>query len=192
MAGGHRVTHNYRQWENTRVDLGPNMEYSGIVMKKQWFIPAAAVLLLCLGSCAGAPSFSSVQGKQWKLVAVKCDPAQSPEAPRDPILFDRSKLETEGMDDIFVLTFSSSAQASGKAAPEIYTASYEQGASQTLSLTQVSSVHVERDLVPERLREADYFALLEGTSRWDYQAGNLELYSTGPDGREAVLTFVLE
>jgi hypothetical protein len=172
--------------------LTADMDYSGSTMKKQWFVPAAAVLLLCLSSCAGAPSFGSVQGKQWKLVEVRIDPAQSPDTPRDPIRFDRSKLETEGMDDIFVLTFSPSAQASGKAAPETYTASYQQGAGQTLSLKQVSSDRVERDVTPERLKEADYFALLEGINRWDYKAGNLELYSTGHDGQAMVLTFTLE
>jgi hypothetical protein len=158
-------------------------------MRKQWFVPAA-VLLVC--SCAGAPSFNSVQGKPWKLVEVKTDPAQPPEISRDPIRFDRSRLEAEGMGDIFVLTFNSSDQAGGKAAPETYAASYERGAGQALSLAQVSSDHVERDLVPERLREADYFALLEGISRWAYQAGKLELYSTGPDGQAMILTFVLE
>jgi hypothetical protein len=160
-------------------------------MTKQWFV-LVAVLLLCFSSCAGAPSFSNVQGKPWKLVEIKNDPTQSPEIPRDPIRFDRSKLEAEGMNDIFVLTFSPSAQASGKAAPETYAAPYKQGAGQTLSLAQVSRDHVERDLVPERLREADYFALLEGISRWDYKTGKLELYSTGPDGRAMILTFVLE
>ncbi|MDR0721127.1 MAG: META domain-containing protein [Treponema sp.] len=161
-------------------------------MKKQWFVPAAAaVLLSCPGSCAGTPSFSSVQGKQWKLVEVKNNPAAAELLP-DPIRFDRSKLKTEGMDDIFVLTFSSSAQVSGKAAPETYTASYERGTGQAVFLKQVSSDHVERDLVPERLREADYFALLEGISRWDYKEGKLELYSTSPDGQEVVLTFVLD
>jgi hypothetical protein len=164
------------------------MDYAGF-MTKQWFVPVV-VLLVC--SCAGAPSFGSVQGKPWKLVEVKADPAQSPETPRDPIRFDRSRLEAEGMDDIFVLTFSPSDRASGKAAPETYAASYKQGAGQALSLAQISSDHVERDPVPERLREADYFALLGGISRWDYQAGKLELYSTGPDGQAMILTFVLE
>jgi hypothetical protein len=166
------------------------MDYAGISMKKRWLVPA--VLALCLNSCAGAPSFSNVQGKQWKLVELRSDPTTSPEPLREPIRFDRSKLKSEGMDDIFVLTFNVSGQASGKAAPELYTASYEQGVDQSLSLKQVTSVHVERDLAPERLREAEYFALLERISRWDYREGKLELYSTGPDGREVVLTFVPE
>jgi hypothetical protein len=161
-------------------------------MKKRWFVPAAAALLWCFSSCAGQPSFSGVQGKPWKLVEVKSDPATPTEAPRDPILFDRSKLKAEGMDDLFVLTFESSAQVNGKAAPETYAASYQQGADQALSLQQVRSVHVERDIAPERLREAYYFALLERISLWDYKEGKLELYSTDPDGRGVVLTFVLE
>jgi heat shock protein HslJ len=160
-------------------------------MKKRWLIPAA-VVFFCLSSCAGGPSFSSVQGKQWKLVEVKADPAKAPDPSRDPIQFDRAKLKTEGMDDIFVLTFGASAEASGKAAPETYTASYEQGAGQSLSLAQVRSDHAERDLVPERLRETDYFAFLEKISRWGYDQGKLELYSTGPDGQEAVLIFTAD
>jgi hypothetical protein len=157
-------------------------------MKKRWLVPAAA-LFFCLAACAGGPSFGNIQGKQWKLVELRRDPANSPEPAPDPVRFDRAKLKSEGMDDIFVLSFNASSQASGKAAPDTYTASYEQGAGQTLSLTQVTSSQAERDLVPERLREADYFALLEGISRWDYQAGRLELYSTGPDGREVALVF---
>lgn len=150
-----------------------------------------AAVLFCLSSCAGQPSFNSLLEKQWKLVEVRND-SPIPESLPDPIRFDRSKLKTEGMDDIFVLTFSSSAQASGKAAPETYTASYEQGAGQALSLSRVSSDRVERDLTPERLREADYFALLEGINRWDYKADKLELYSAGADGRGVVLIFALE
>jgi hypothetical protein len=160
-------------------------------MKKRWLVPAAA-LLFCLASCAGGPSFSGLQGKQWKLVELRRDPANSPESVPDPVRFDRAKLKSEGMDDLFVLTFNASAQASGKAAPDTYTASYEQGADQTLSLTQIRRNQAERDVVPERLREADYFALLERISRWDYQAGRLELYATGPDGREMALVFVAE
>jgi hypothetical protein len=161
-------------------------------MKKRWFVQAAVVLLWCFSSCAGQPSFSGVQGKPWKLVEVKSDPAAPTEAPRDPILFDRLKLKAEGMDDLFVLTFDSSAQVNGKAAPETYTASYQQGAGQALSFQELRSVRVERDVAPERLREADYFALLERISRWDHKEGKLELYSTDPDGRGVVLTFILE
>jgi hypothetical protein len=167
------------------------MDYAGIIMKKQRLVPAA-ILLWCLGSCAGGPSFDGLRGKQWKLVEVRNIPAESPDSFRDPVRFDRAKLKTEGMDDIFVLTFGSSAQANGKAAPETYTASYEQGAGQALFLSQINSSHSQRDLVPERLREAEYFALLERITRWDYSGGKLELYSTNPGGQEAVLLFVLE
>jgi hypothetical protein len=160
-------------------------------MKKRRLVPAA-ILLWCLGSCAGGPSFDNLRGKQWKLVEVMSSPAESPGSLRDPVKFDRAKLKTEGMDDIFVLTFDASAQANGKAAPETYTASYEQGAGQALFLGPINSSHSQRDLVPERLKEADYFALLEKVTRWDYQGGKLELYSADPGGREVVLLFVLE
>jgi hypothetical protein len=156
-------------------------------MTKQRFFPAI-VLLFYFCSCAGQQSFSRLQEKQWKLVEVRNDPATL----RDPIRFDRSKLKTEGMDDIFVLTFGASGWVSGKAAPKTYTASYEQGAGRSLSLRQLTSVPVERDLAPERLREADYLGFLERINRWDYNAGKLELYSTNPDGQEVVLIFIIE
>jgi hypothetical protein len=155
-------------------------------MTKQRFFPAL-VLSLCFYACAGQQSFGSLQEKEWKLVEVRNEPATL----RDTIHFDRSKLRTEGMDDIFVLTFSASGRASGKAAPKTYTASYEQGAGRSLSFKQLTSASVERDLAPERLREADYFGFLERANRWDYNAGKLELYSTNLDGQEVVLIFVI-
>jgi hypothetical protein len=157
------------------------------VMTKQRFFPVTA-LLFYFCSCAGQQSFSHLQEKQWKLAEVKSDSATL----RDPIRFDRSKLKTEGMDDIFVLTFSASGKASGKAAPKTYTASYEQGAGRSLSFKRITSVPVERDLEPERLREEDYFGFLERINRWDYNAGKLELYSANPDGQEVVLIFVID
>jgi hypothetical protein len=161
-------------------------------MKKRWVFPAVLVLLFCLNSCAGGPSFKEIQGKQWKLVEVTAESANSPELARDPVNFDRAKLKSEGMDDIFVLTFNAAAGVSGKAAPETYTASYEQGAGQSLSLKQVTINQTERDLVPERLREVDYFAFLEKINRWGLNQDKLELYSAGPDGQEVVLIFLAE
>jgi hypothetical protein len=159
-------------------------------MKKRWLIPAVVVLFCLSCSCAGGPFFDSLQGKQWKLVEVKGIPAESSEFLRDPVRFDRAKLKTEGMDDIFVLAFDASAQATGTAAPETYTASYEQGAGQALSFRQIESSHSQRDWVPERLRDVDSFARLEKVTRWDYRGGKLELYSADPHGREVVLLFV--
>jgi hypothetical protein len=157
-------------------------------MKKRRLISLLFGGLIFLGSCAGTASFKQIQGKDWKLVEVRIDASNS----RDPIRFDRMKLKAEGMDDIFILNFNAAAGVSGRAAPETYTASYEQGAGQSLSLKQVNITHADRVIAPERLRESAYFAFLEKINRWGYSGGTLELYSTTPDGQETVLIFTAE
>jgi hypothetical protein len=155
-------------------------------MKKRWLVPLLFAAAFYLGSCAGGASFNTIQGKEWKLVELRID---SPESSRDPINFDRTKLKSEEMDDIFILTFSTSAEVSGRAAPDTYTASYERGTGQSLSLKQVNITHSDRVIAPERLREAEYFAFLEKIDRWEFSQNKLELYSVSLDGKKAVLIF---
>jgi hypothetical protein len=154
----------------------------------RWFIPLLFAAIFSLGSCAGAASFKEIQGKDWKLVEVRIDASNS----RDPIKFDRMKLKSEGMDDIFILNFNTAAEVSGRAAPETYAAIYERGDGQSLFFKQVNINHTDRVIAPERLRETAYFALLEKINRWEYSQDKLELYSTTPDGQETILIFTVE
>jgi hypothetical protein len=96
------------------------------------------------------------------------------------------------MDDIFVLTFNTAVEVSGRAAPETYTASYELGDGQSLFFRQVNINHTDRVIAPERLRETAYFSLLEKINRWGYSQDKLELYSTTSDGQETILIFTAE
>jgi hypothetical protein len=157
-------------------------------MKKRWVIPLLFAAVFSLGSCAGGASFKEIQGKVWKLVEVRINAANS----RDPVTFDRMKLKSEGMDDIFILSFNTLAEVNGTAAPETYTASYEQGEGQSLSLKQVNITHTDRVIAPERLREAEYFSFLEKINRWEYSQNRLELYSATPGGQETMLIFTAE
>jgi hypothetical protein len=157
-------------------------------MKKRWLIPLLCAVIFSLGSCAGGAPFKEIQGKNWKLVEVRINTSNS----RDPVKFDRMRLKSEGMDDIFVLSFNTAAEVSGKAAPETYTASYEWGDGQSLSFKQVNITHTDRVIAPERLREAEYFAFLEKINRWGYSQNKLELYSTTPNGQETILIFTAD
>jgi hypothetical protein len=158
-------------------------------MKKRWLVPLLLVAAFYFSSCAGEAPFTKIQEKEWKLVELRISSSNSPEFSRDPVNFDRTKLKSEGMDDIFILTFSTRAGVSGRAAPDTYTASYEQGAGQSLSLKQVNTTHSDRVIAPERLRETEYFTFLEKINRWEFNQNKLELYSVSPDGKEAVLIF---
>ncbi|AEF85393.1 hypothetical protein TREPR_0287 [Treponema primitia ZAS-2] len=155
-------------------------------MRKRWIFPIFFAIFFYLGSCAGGPSLTDIQDKEWKLVEVRIDPA---DLSRDTILFDRAKLKTEGLDDIFTLTIHT-AGVNGKAAPEAYTASYDQGDSQAFSLKQMNITPAEKSLAPERLREAEFFAFLEKVKRWELIQDRLELYSATPDGISAILIFI--
>jgi hypothetical protein len=157
-------------------------------MKNRWFVPLFLALSFFLGSCASGPSLKDIQGKEWKLVEVRIDPA---DLSRDAILFDRAKLKTEGQGDIFVLAIDT-AGVKGKAASEAYTASYEQGDGQAFSLKQMNIAPADKSIAPERLREADFFAFLEKTKRWELSQNRLELYSETLDGINTVLIFTNE
>jgi hypothetical protein len=45
---------------------------------------------------------------------------------------------------------------------------------------------------PEKLREHDYFAYLQGTSRWNLSEGLLTLFASSEDGQEITLTFTAD
>jgi hypothetical protein len=156
-----------------------------------FFILIFLTLCFSIGSCAGEPLFKSLQGKEWKLVELRIEPVNPGDPLPDNINFDRLKLKAEGMDDIFVLTFDTAA-VSGKAAPETYTASYEVGKDQALSLRQVNVIPSDKVVSPERLRETDYFVFLKKIKRWAYDQGTLELYTETSDGAQAILRFSTE
>jgi len=43
---------------------------------------------------------------------------------------------------------------------------------------------------PEKLKEHDFFVYIQNVTKWNFVKENLELYSTGENGAEAVLVFV--
>jgi hypothetical protein len=148
-------------------------------------------VLALLVSCAAGPKFAEVKGKDWKLVEVQIHSSNPPSLAPNTIAFDRRQLANEGSSDIFVLNFGDSG-AIGKAAPADYSAPYDLSPPQTLTFRELTIDHDERSIVPERLREAEYFEYLKKISRWAYTGGRLELYSADTAGNEVIMFFAVE
>jgi heat shock protein HslJ len=141
------------------------------------------LVIFSLFACAGGPKFSDVSGKEWKLIEVKKQP--------ESIKFDRNALESEGFADIFTLNFDAE-RLSGTAAPNRYSAPYELGRKQEITVKEIAGTLMAPLRGPERLKERDFFIYLRNAYKWDINsAGQLELSSKGDDGEEATLMFAL-
>jgi len=141
---------------------------------------AAVVFFLVLAACSGAPKFTDAMNKDWNLVEARIKPSN--------IIFERGKLVEEGFGDIFSLRFDTD-RISGTAAPNRYFAPYALADKQGITIQTVSQTMMLPLREPEKLKEQDYFAYLQKTTRWNLTKENLELYSTGEDGAETVLVF---
>ncbi|GHV86858.1 hypothetical protein AGMMS50255_1540 [Spirochaetia bacterium] len=149
---------------------------------------ALTVLSLCVAigtlcaACVGAPQFTEVQGKEWKLKEIRTDPGET--------LFDRRELQSEGFgDNLFTLKFEGDRMA-GMAAPNRYFGPYEAGQGYDLTIKNIAGTLMAPFREPEKLKEHEYFIYLQNTYRWNVSNGNLELFTKDEDGREAVMFFV--
>jgi heat shock protein HslJ len=133
-----------------------------------------------LAACGSTPRFSDVRDKEWKLIAVQTEP--------ENITFDRNQLIDEGFEDIFTLRFAD--QVSGKGAPNRYFGPYETGKDLSLSIKNVAATLMAPIREPEKLKEHDFFTYLQNTYRWTIRKENLELFTRGENGGEAVLVFI--
>jgi heat shock protein HslJ len=133
-------------------------------------------------ACAGTPNFSSVKDKDWFLVEVRTG--------SETINFDRAKLAEEGFVDIFSMRFDVE-RINGVGAPNRYFAPYVLDKKLGITIKAVSQTQMAPLREPEKLKEHDFFAYLQKTTKWNFVKGRLEFYSKGEDGSEAVLVFVL-
>jgi len=144
----------------------------------------AALLLTIIAvpfACSSAPKFSNVMDKDWKLIAVRGSPAN--------ITFNRAKLADEGFGDIFTLRFDKE-RVNGVGAPNRYFAPYTLANKQDIAIKEVAQSQMAPLREPEYLKEQEFFAYLQKATKWNLvKEGNLELYSKGEDGTEAVLVF---
>jgi heat shock protein HslJ len=122
---------------------------------------------------------SSIGGKEWKLMELRKD--------NEVTVIDRKKLESDGFGDIFTISFGE--QVTGKAAPNRFTAPYQAGANNALTIQAPAATLMASIYDPERIHEKDYFEYLINIKSWKLVQGMLELYSSDSDGKETVLVY---
>jgi len=141
---------------------------------------AAFVFAACACACAGAPPFSDVMNKDWNLAEVRIKP--------ENIIIERGKLAEEGFGDIFTLRFDAE-RVNGIGAPNRYFAPYTLADKRGITVKTVAQTLMIAIREPEQFKEKDFFAYLQNAAQWNIVKGNLELFSKGEDGAEAVLVF---
>ena len=149
------------------------------------FLPVIAFPSGVSGAPAHEPGvrFSDVEGKEWFLSEVR--------SAAGTVRFDREKLEADGFEGIYTASFQEG-RLSGMGAPNRFFGPYTAGSNRSLSIGNMASTLMMAFREPDGLKEHEYFAYLSRVTRWDLRRGVLELYSSGEDGREAVLVFVRE
>ncbi|MCL1971941.1 MAG: META domain-containing protein [Endomicrobia bacterium] len=113
--------------------------------------------------------FSFVKGKVWQLVKV-VDPSGT-------VTFDSSKLDKTKFGDVYTMQFNDSI-ASGKAAPNRYSAPYALGEGNAISFKQAASTLMFGIFTPDGLSETEFFSLLTDVSRWDLKDNIFSLHTS--------------
>ena len=148
--------------------------------KKMALRTAVFILAACACACAGAPPFSTVMNRDWNLAEIRTKP--------ENIIIDRGKLKEEGFGDVFTLRFDTE-RVNGIGAPNRYFAPYTPADKQGITIKTVAQTQMLAIREPEKLKEHEFFVYLQNVTKWNLTKENLELYSTGEDGAEAVLVF---
>jgi len=151
-------------------------------MNRYTKITALLLIIIAVSvSCSSAPKFSSVVDKDWKLIAVR--------GGSENITFNRNKLAEEGFADIFTLRFDKE-RVNGVGAPNRYFAPYTLvDKKQGITIKAIAQSQMTPLREPEYLKEQEFFAYIQKTTKWNIVNKNLELQSTGADGATMVLVF---
>jgi len=148
---------------------------------KKLSLAAVFCLAFFFAGCAAAPccknsqesqktqDFSVVKERVWQLVQAR-DSAGS-------VTFDGSRLDMTKFGDIYTLQFSDTL-ASGKAAPNRYTAPYALGKGDAISFKPAASTMMFGIHTPEGLSETEFFKLLDKIYRWSFEKEMLSLYAS--------------
>ena len=135
------------------------------------------------GSFDGRMTFNEVVGKEWLLSEIR--------NAGNTVQIDRAKLKSDHMGDFFSIRFRGG-NVNGTAAPNLYSGPYTSGSSGELSIGDLISTLMALEKEFEALTEYEYFGYLNNVTHWNLSGGKLELYSSNPDGAEAVLGFTVK
>lgn len=128
-------------------------------------------------SCAS----QNFTGVDWYLMQLKTGDAI--------INIDRDTLEADGMGEWFSLRFSND-RVSGMAAPNRYSAEYQNPDNSTIAIGLIASTKMLAFKDVPSLKEHAYLEHLQKVTRREFSAfGYLELSYTGADGKRVTLVF---
>jgi heat shock protein HslJ len=122
---------------------------------------------------------NAIGGKEWKLAELRKGNVST--------VIDRKKLESDGFGDLFTINFAD--RVSGKGAPNRFSAPYQVGANNALTISQPVSTLMAAIYDPERIREKEYFQYLINVKSWKLNSNKLELYTSDSAGKETVLVY---
>jgi heat shock protein HslJ len=152
----------------------------------RWGMMMVITSLLAFSSAGGADvkkspaDFNDVAGKEWELIEVR--------TALGPTEFNRAALEVAEMGDAYTLRFDGERLA-GKGAPNRYTAPYQLGEGDALSIQPIAGTLMASFREPPGLGEREYYNYLEKVSRWDLEQDLLCLYTQNSADEEVVLAF---
>jgi len=142
----------------------------------------AAVLMGCKST--GPAGFSSVAGKEWKLIEVRINSEL-----RREILFDRASLNRETQGTYYTIKFETE-NLGGVAAPNRFNAPYALGEQEgDISISPMRSTMMASLLQPLKLRESDFLQFMQNVYKWELVNGNLVLLTKNEGGDEIRMLF---
>ena len=125
-------------------------------------------------ACLGVPNFSDVQNRDWNLAEIRIGP---------------ESITIDGAGEMFTLRFDME-RVNGIGMPNRYFAPYTLADKQGIAINTMAQTRMAALREPEKLKEDEFFFYLQNAVRWNLVRGNLELFSRGQDGLQAVLIFV--
>ncbi|MDR2553011.1 MAG: META domain-containing protein [Treponema sp.] len=139
---------------------------------------------ITLAACAGgSKAYSgSPMGVNWELAEIR--------TPEKTIVLDRRQLAADGMGDVFTIRFDGEDRASGKGAPNRYSAPCSWGDDSTVCIGTAAVTRMLAFKEPEDLKEGEFFNYLSMVNRWEITGGMLKLSFNNEDsGRRTVMVF---
>jgi len=155
-------------------------------MKKQilLFLLGIAMIMSCTSKPKTVSSFSSVMGKDWKLIEVDVYGR-----PFERIaLYDRNELKKHKTGNVYTMNFNDK-MVSGTGAPNKYSAPYTLGDGNALKIEAIVSTLMAPIVQPEKLQEQVFYNYMQKVEQWSMEDGNLVLQSKADNGNIVKLIF---
>ncbi|WP_461257184.1 META domain-containing protein [Treponema sp. R80B11-R83G3] len=156
-------------------------------MKRQILLVlvAFAMIMSCQTTVKGS-AFSSVTGKDWKLIEVQLDGTPFNRI----VLYDRNDLKKNNVGGVYTMKFDAE-MVSGTGAPNKYSAPYTLGDGNAIKIDVIKSTLMAPIVQPEKLQEQAFYNYMQNVEQWSLEDSKLVLQSKADNGNVVKLIFVL-